>query len=118
MNSLPLATPFSVPGLNTADSNTPPGFLHFLRSLIHDYLSDEPPRIPSANKDAWVSAVDGLTGTLFGSFPLPDSTSWNSMEEKILALQQRKRAIIKATLGGEESLADNLTWEEIQGLFE
>jgi SNF2 family DNA or RNA helicase len=41
-----------------------------------------------------------------------------TVEEKILALQQRKRAIIKATLGGEESLTDNLTWEEIQGLFE
>ena len=41
-----------------------------------------------------------------------------TVEEKILALQQKKRAIIKATLGGEESLADNLTWEEIQGLFE
>jgi hypothetical protein len=33
-------------------------------------------------------------------------------------LQQRKRAVIKATLGGEESLVENLTWEEIQGLFE
>jgi len=41
-----------------------------------------------------------------------------TVEEKILALQQKKRAIIKATLGGEESLTDNLTWEEIQGLFE
>jgi len=26
--------------------------------------------------------------------------------------------VIKATLGGEESLVENLTWEEIQGLFE
>ena len=41
-----------------------------------------------------------------------------TVEEKILALQQKKRAIIKATLGGEETLADTLTWEEIQGLFE
>jgi SNF2 family DNA or RNA helicase len=41
-----------------------------------------------------------------------------TVEEKILALQHKKRAIIKATLGGEETLADNLTWEEIQGLFE
>ncbi len=41
-----------------------------------------------------------------------------TVEEKILALQQKKRAIIKATLGGEDTLADNLTWEEIQGLFE
>jgi len=41
-----------------------------------------------------------------------------TVEEKILALQQKKRAIIKATLGGEESLADNMTWEEIQSLFD
>ena len=44
--------------------------------------------------------------------------SRGTVEEKILALQQKKRAIIKATLGGEDSLAENLTWEEIQGLFE
>jgi SNF2 family DNA or RNA helicase len=41
-----------------------------------------------------------------------------TVEEKILALQQKKRAIIKATIGGEDSLADDMTWEEIQGLFE
>jgi SNF2 family DNA or RNA helicase len=34
-----------------------------------------------------------------------------TVEEKILALQQRKRAVIKATLGGDESLVENLTWE-------
>ena len=44
--------------------------------------------------------------------------SRGTVEEKILALQQKKRALIKATLGGEESLAESLTWEEIQGLFE
>jgi superfamily II DNA or RNA helicase len=41
-----------------------------------------------------------------------------TVEEKILSLQQRKRAVIKATLGGEESLVENLTWKEIQSLFE
>ncbi len=41
-----------------------------------------------------------------------------TVEEKILALQLKKRALIKATLGGEESLAETLTWEEIQSLFE
>jgi superfamily II DNA or RNA helicase len=40
-----------------------------------------------------------------------------TVEEKILALQQKKRALIKGTLGGEETLGDNLTWEEIQELF-
>ena len=41
----------------------------------------------------------------------------NTVEEKILALQARKREIIQATLGGEEQLAEALTWEEIQELL-
>ncbi|HEY2953271.1 MAG TPA: C-terminal helicase domain-containing protein, partial [Verrucomicrobiae bacterium] len=40
-----------------------------------------------------------------------------TVEEKILTLQQRKRDVIQATLGGEEQLAEALTWEEIQELF-
>jgi superfamily II DNA or RNA helicase len=40
-----------------------------------------------------------------------------TVEEKILALQTRKREIIRATLGGEEELAEALSWEEIQELF-
>ncbi len=42
----------------------------------------------------------------------------DTIEEKILALQQKKRALVAGTLGGEETLGDNLTWEEIQDLFE
>ncbi|MEO8428164.1 MAG: SNF2-related protein [Verrucomicrobiota bacterium] len=41
----------------------------------------------------------------------------DTVEEKILALQARKREIIHATLDGEEQLAKALTWEEIQDLF-
>jgi SNF2 family DNA or RNA helicase len=40
-----------------------------------------------------------------------------TVEEKILALQTRKREVIKATLAGEEQLAESLTWEEIQELL-
>ena len=40
-----------------------------------------------------------------------------TIEEKILALQARKREVIQATLGGEEELAEALSWEEIQELF-
>lgn len=40
-----------------------------------------------------------------------------TVEEKILALQTRKREVIRATLGGEEELAGGLSWEEIQELF-
>lgn len=41
----------------------------------------------------------------------------DTIEEKILTLQSRKREVIKATLGGEEELTETLTWEEIQGLL-
>ncbi len=41
----------------------------------------------------------------------------NTVEEKILGLQNRKRELIQATLGGEEQLAEALTWEEIQELL-
>lgn len=40
-----------------------------------------------------------------------------TVEEKILNLQTRKREVIKATLTGEEQLAEALTWEDIQELF-
>lgn len=41
----------------------------------------------------------------------------DTVEEKILHLQNRKRDIIKATLGGEEEFAASLSWEEIQELL-
>jgi superfamily II DNA or RNA helicase len=40
-----------------------------------------------------------------------------TVEEKILALQRRKRELIQATLGGEEQLVSALSWEEIRSLF-
>jgi SNF2 family DNA or RNA helicase len=42
----------------------------------------------------------------------------DTVEEKILLLQQKKRDIIKATLGSEEELAEALTWEDIQELLQ
>lgn len=41
----------------------------------------------------------------------------DTVEEKILLLQNRKREIIKATLGGEEEFTASLSWEEIQELL-
>jgi superfamily II DNA or RNA helicase len=41
----------------------------------------------------------------------------DTVEEKILKLQNRKRDLIQATLGGEEEFAAALTWEEIQELL-
>jgi superfamily II DNA or RNA helicase len=41
----------------------------------------------------------------------------DTVEEKILTLQNRKREIIQATLGGEEAFAESLNWDEIQELL-
>ncbi len=41
----------------------------------------------------------------------------DTVEEKILTLQNRKREIIAATLGGEEEFAAALNWDEIQELL-
>jgi len=41
----------------------------------------------------------------------------DTVEEKILTLQQRKRELIQSTIGGEEEFAASLSWEEIQELL-
>ena len=41
----------------------------------------------------------------------------DTVEEKILTLQNRKREIIQATIGGEEEFAASLNWDEIQELL-
>ena len=41
----------------------------------------------------------------------------DTVEEKILTLQNRKREVIQATIGGEEEFAAALNWEEIQELL-
>jgi SNF2 family DNA or RNA helicase len=41
-----------------------------------------------------------------------------TVEEKILNLQNRKRALTDAMLGDEEQLLQSLSWEEIQELLE
>ena len=41
----------------------------------------------------------------------------DTVEEKILTLQYRKREILQATIGGEEEFAAALNWEEIQELL-
>lgn len=41
----------------------------------------------------------------------------DTVEEKILTLQNRKREIIQATLGGEAEFTESLSWEEIQELL-
>jgi len=41
----------------------------------------------------------------------------DTVEEKILLLQNRKRELIQATIGGEEAFAASLSWDEIQELL-
>ena len=41
----------------------------------------------------------------------------DTVEEKILKLQNRKRELIQATIGGEEEFASALNWDEIQELL-
>ena len=41
----------------------------------------------------------------------------DTVEEKILSLQARKRELIQATIGGEEEFAASLSWAEIQELL-
>ena len=41
----------------------------------------------------------------------------DTVEEKILTLQNRKRDVIQATIGGEEEFAAALNWDEIQELL-
>ena len=48
---------------------------------------------------------------------LPLHGARDTVEEKILLLQNRKREIIQATIGGEEEFAAALNWEEIQELL-
>jgi SNF2 family DNA or RNA helicase len=40
-----------------------------------------------------------------------------TVEEKILTLQNRKRELIQATISGDEEFAGGLSWEEIQELL-
>jgi SNF2 family DNA or RNA helicase len=41
----------------------------------------------------------------------------DTVEEKILTLQNRKRELIQATIAGEEEFASALSWDEIQELL-
>lgn len=41
-----------------------------------------------------------------------------TVEEKILKLQLRKKEILEAMLGGDESFTNALSWEDVQDLFE
>lgn len=80
----PSATPFPVPTFDGSNNDASlDQFLDFLRTLISQYLSDNNPRIPSSNKDAWITVIGGLTDHLLATFPLPDIVSWSALQEKV-----------------------------------
>jgi SNF2 family DNA or RNA helicase len=41
----------------------------------------------------------------------------NSIEEKVLSLQRKKRSVIDATLGVQEDMVRSLTWEDVKELL-
>jgi len=41
----------------------------------------------------------------------------NTVEEKVLALQKRKQAVIDATIENDEKMIQSLTWEDVQDLL-
>jgi len=88
MSVVPSSTPFTVPGFNGANNATPEGFLTFLRSLRDDFLGDQKLlKSATADKDAWVTVVDGLTDHMLGPFPSPDVVAWVTMKEKIIVTE-------------------------------
>ncbi len=44
--------------------------------------------------------------------------SRGTVEEKVLAMQARKKAVINATIESDESMVQALTWEDVRGLLE
>ena len=47
----------------------------------------------------------------------PERPTRDTVEEKIVILQNRKRGLLRAAMGGEEEFAASLSWEEIQELL-
>ena len=41
----------------------------------------------------------------------------NTVEEKVLTLQKKKKAVIQGTLASDEKVIQQLTWDEVQDLL-
>jgi superfamily II DNA or RNA helicase len=87
-------------GLNLTGANTVIHFDPWWNPAVEDQATDRAHRIGQKN--------------IVTSYKL---IARDTVEEKILTLQNRKREVIQATLGGEEALAESLSWEEIQELL-
>ena len=66
------------------------------------------------HRDRGASDAEHLSQELLGQREL---IARDTVEEKILTLQNRKREVIQATIGGEEEVAASLSWDEIQELL-
>lgn len=91
---------------NVGGDSDPAEFLKFLQAMITKYLSEDSPRIAESSKDAWVAIVDGLADNFLQSFPLPDMTLWNLMQEKV-AMTETTLQIIQRVFSCVDGIYNN-----------
>lgn len=95
------------PEFNDVGGDSDPAeFLKFLQAMMTKYLSDDSPRIAESGKDAWVAIVDGLADNFLQSFPVPDMTLWNLMEEKV-AMTETTLQIIQRVFSRVDGIYNN-----------
>ena len=70
---------------------------------MEDQATDRAHRIGAASKSRVVTSYKLITR--------------DTVEEKILLLQNKKRELIQATIAGDEEFAAALNWDEIQELL-
>lgn len=94
------STPFPVPSFQNADADaSPKQFLGFLRKLVAENLDGDPSiRIPSTNRDSWVTVVNGLSDHFLASFPTVNVVPWNAMREKLELIEITLEIIQRVTV--------------------
>lgn len=97
MNAAPLST--QLPNLSDSQSgHNPAEFIAFLRSLNNDHLGDHCRRIASKDKDNWTTIVDGLVDHFLRSFYLPNTVSWDGVQERLEVTQATLEVIRRVFL--------------------
>jgi serine/threonine-protein kinase ATR len=105
MATLATSTAFPPEFSNVGGDSDPAEFLKFLQAMMTRYLSDDSPRI-TEGKDVWVTIVDGLADSFLQSFPLPDMTLWDLMEEKV-AMTETTLQIIQRVFSRVDGIYNN-----------
>ena len=114
--NVPESTPFPVA---TFDSSSEDGsahrFLEFMRGLIKENLSSDPPvPIPHANRGTWVPVIVALSEHILTPLPSHHTVLWNAMHEKIklveitLEVVQRVTDRLDALYAGPSDLAKKI----------